>query len=357
MIPVEVAEITPEFLSDALGTPVETVEVLDASSGTTGRARVAVTYAAGVGSPSTVFVKLAPFDVRQRAFVRRGGIGANEAHLYRDLADELPVRIPGIRYAAVDDDGRYVTVMEDLTASGCTFPRPSDPAMPEHARSVIDGMARLHAKYWESDRFAGDLGWVPERAGFGKGGGKDPKSLAGAGHFVRQALDQFADDMAPAFRAVGTMYSERTAAVLDLWDEGERTLVHGDPHLGNLFLDGSVMGFLDWGMLSRSPGMRDVAYFCCNSIPQDVRNAIQTDLLDRYRARLGDQGVTLDADLIADQYRLFSVFSWVSTVSTAAVGSRWQPAPRAIAAMERTTAALEDLGTADYLADRLGAAR
>ena len=52
---------------------------------------------------------------------------------------------------------------------------------------------------------------------------------------------------------------------------GRGRSIHGDPHSGNLFLDGTTIGFLDWGMVSRSPGMRDVAYFCCNSLPTDVR--------------------------------------------------------------------------------------
>ena len=48
-----------------------------------------------------------------------------------------------------------------------------------------------------------------------------------------------------------------------LYREGECTLVHGDPHLGNLFVDsanGDRTGFLDWAMIARAPGIRDVAY-------------------------------------------------------------------------------------------------
>ncbi len=358
-VPLEVDQLTPDWFTEVLaarrpGCSVAAVEVLEAHSGTTGRARVGLTGSAGV--PSTLFVKLAPFDERQREFVRRGGLGAAEARFYRSLGPDLPVRIPAAWHATVDGAGRYVMVLEDLVASGCTFPRPSDPAIADHARSTIDGMARYHARLWEDQRFGSDLAWVPERAGFGPGGGKDPKSLAGAGAFVRKALDAFGADMPPAFRSVGRLYAEHTPAVLDLWDEGERTFIHGDPHLGNLFLDGTEIGFLDWAMVSRSPGMRDVAYFVCSSIPREVRLAIEAELLDRYVAGLAAGGVGLDRALASEQYRLFSVFSWVSTVSTAAVGSRWQPAPRAWAAMERTTAALEDLGAAELLADRLGVA-
>jgi len=42
--------------------------------------------------------------------------------------------------------------------------------------------------------------------------------------------------------AIGELYATRTAEILDLWDEGERTLIHGDPHRGNLFSDGGRTG-------------------------------------------------------------------------------------------------------------------
>jgi len=357
-LPVEVADLTPAAMTALLAVcepdaRVTAVEVLDAHSGTTGRARLALTCdPAGAWSP-TVFVKLEPFDPRQRAFVRAGAIGANEAHLYRDLAGELPLRIPRVLAAAIDDDGGYVTVMEDLVASGCRFPRPSDATVADQARSTVDGLGALHARYWESDRFAADLAWIPERAGFGADGGRRDAAVRGAGHFVRRALERIGGEQPPVFRAVGDLYATRTGAVLDAWDAGPRTLIHGDPHSGNLFLDGATVGFLDWGMVSRSPGMRDVAYYCCNSLPTDVRRSVQDELLDRYLAILAGGGVTVDRAEVWEQYRLFSVYAWVSAVSTVSVGSRWQPEARAVAAMDRTTVALDDLDALGALTERV----
>jgi hypothetical protein len=48
------------------------------------------------------------------------------------------------------------------------------------------------------------------------------------------------------------------------------------------------------------------------------------------------------------------VYSWNSEVSTAAMGSRWQPEARAHGAMLRTTAAIEDLDSVGLLEERLG---
>ena len=357
-LPVEVADLTPTTLTALLsahapGARVDAVDVLDAHSGTTGRARLAISTSGPDRLPSTVFVKLEPFDPRQRAFVRAGGIGANEARLYRDVAGELPMRIPGILAAAVDDDGGYVTVMEDLVATGCTFPRPSDAAVADHARSTVDGLGALHARFWESPRFDADLGWVPARAGFGADGGRSERSVRGAGHFVRRALEQIGADQPEVFRAVGELYATQTGAVLDAWDAGPRTLIHGDPHSGNLFLDGSTIGFLDWGMVSRSPGLRDVAYFCCNSLPTSCGGRSSTSCsTGTWRSSPG-AGVVLDRTTAWEQYRMFSVYSWVSAVSTVSVGSRWQPEARAVAAMDRTTAALDDLDALGALTNRM----
>jgi Phosphotransferase enzyme family len=357
-VPVEVADLSPSWFTEVLsrrapGIAVTGVDVVDAHSGTTGRAAVALTYRDRDDRvPERLFVKLAPFDERQRAFIRRVGIGAAEARIYAQLGDELPVRIPRVWHADVDD-GDYVCVLEDVVASGCRFPRPYDPDIPDVASSTVEELARLHARYWESDRFASDLTWVPARAGFGAAAGNRPRAASAAGAFVTKALELFADDMPKVFRTVGTMYVEQTDRVLDLWDKGDRTLIHGDPHMGNMFVDGSRAGFFDWAMFSHSPGMRDVAYIVCNSIPTEVRREIEQDLLAVYRARLADEGVTVDSGVVDEQYRLFSVYSWVSAVSTAAMGARWQPEKLARAAMQRTTQALADLDVPELLVRRL----
>ena len=107
--------------------------------------------------------------------------------------------------------------------------------------------------------------------------------------------------------------------------------------------------------MTRLPGMRDVAYFLCNSLPTEVRRSEEAALLARYRAGLADRGVTLDERVAHDQYRLFSVYSWISATTTAAMGSRWQPFEIGQSAMVRTTEAITDLDAIGLLTERLGA--
>ncbi len=342
--PVAVADVTPAWLAEVLGVEVAAVAVLDQHSGTTGRARIAVTYGAGDAGPPSIFVKLPPFGEDQRRFVARTGLGTAEARFYRDVAGAVPVRVPRVLHAAVDDTDGYVMVLEDLEATGCRFPRPADDNVVAVVDSIVDELADLHAQYWEHPALDGELAWVSEgmRIAFGSGG-----------RFMRMALDQFAADMPPVFAALGEHYVRDSPGIAELWAAPPRTLAHGDPHMGNLFVDGTRAGFFDWGMVMAKAGMWDVAYVLCNSVPTAVRRAHEHGWLTRYRTRLDAHGIHIDATRQWEQYRLYAIYAWNSAVSTAAMGSRWQPEARAHAAMVRTTTAVADLDSLGLIQEAL----
>jgi len=343
-IPVEVAEATPEWCSEAMDRDVRAVEVLDAHSGTTGRARLGLTYGSDVDGPASVFLKLAPFDERQRRFVDAVGLGVAEARFYRDLASEVPLRVPTVHHASTDDDGRYVMLIEDLVASGCRLPSPSDDDVADSVASIVHELALLHAAYWGDPRLDTDLHWVTEgfRVAFG-GGGK----------FIARADEQFSDRMGPTFRRLAQLYVERTEDIAVLLGSGPPTLIHGDPHLGNLFLDGERAGFFDWGMVWRATGVRDVAYVLGNSTPTEVRRAHEQEWLRHYLDVLRAAGIDLSYDEAWEQYRLLVIYAWNSATSTAAMGSRWQTADVGQGGMGRATAAVEDLDSVALLESKL----
>ncbi len=347
MLPLDVSDLTAEWFGAALERDVHTAEVVDRSSGTTGRARVALTGAPEV--PATVFVKLAPFDEGQREFVTSVGMGVAEARFYRDLAPEIPVRIPKVWFADTDGD-RYAMVLEDLVAAGCRFPHPKDDDIAGRARDIVESMAALHAHFWESSRFDtdGDLAWLASKGTGAAGGGAT---------FVKMAVDNVGSQLPEEFHRLADIYLARNDDIVALWNSGPRTFVHGDPHMGNLFVDsvgGDRTGFLDWAMIGRSPGLRDVAYVLCNSIPAAVRAADERMLVDRYCELLAGEGIDLDTDAAWEQYRLFAVYSWVSATSTAGMGSKWQPLHIGLGGTKRATAACAQLECVALLEDLLG---
>ncbi len=351
-LPLEVSDLTPEWMSDAMDAEVETVTVLDRHTGTTGRAHVALTGHASV--PATAFVKLAPFDAKQRKFVNLQGMGVAEARFYRDLSTELPVRTPLVWYSEFegtghDADDRYVMVLEDLVASGCRFPTRDDADIEARVYDIVEQLALLHAKYWKSPRFSprGDLSWIAPRGTAGGDGGAP---------LVQMAIDNLADKLPDGFVPFAESYITHAQGILELFREGICTLAHGDPHLGNLFVDGRNplrTGFLDWAVVSHAPGMRDVAYVLSASTPTELRRAHEQALIARYREVLAEHGVTLDADLAWEQYRLFSIYGWLSATCTVAMGSKWQPEHIGLGGTERGTIAVLDLDAAGLIAEKL----
>jgi hypothetical protein len=341
-LPTEVEHLTAGWFSEVLGREVTEAAVLDRSSGTTGRARVALRGEPGV--PASVFVKLAPFDTRQRAFVDGTGMGVTEARFYRDLATEVPLRIPAVWCAATAGPD-YIMVLEDLVASGCRFPKPDDPDIAARARDIVEQLAALHARFWESPRFdpGGDLEWLAARGAHRGDGGQA---------FIQRAVDVLGDQMDEEFHRIARVYLARTDDIVQLWREGAGTLVHGDSHLGNLFVDvvgGDRTGFLDWAVVCRAPGIRDVAYTLCNSVPAEVRASIERGLVDQYCELLAAAGVALDPHEAWDRYRVHAVYSWVAAAATAGMGSKWQPIEIGLGGTRRATAACAHLDSAGLL--------
>lgn len=346
---MEVDELDAAWFGAGFGVDIDAVEVLDAHSGTTGRARVALHHD-HAGVPASVFVKLAPFDANQRSFVDEQGMGVAEARFYAELAPEIPMRIPQPWWSAHDDARRYVMVLEDLVAAGAREPHQSDPGLAVLIDGIIDAFAALHARFWESERFVGDgdLAWI-ERRTRGYGGGGRP--------FVAMAIAAFGPRMPPEFLAFAEFYCEHAEAIAPVIAAGPKTLVHGDAHLGNMFAFGDAPGFLDWAVIGCAPGMRDVAYFLCNSVPTELRRAEQQRWIDRYCSALAAAGVNVDPAATWDDYRLQAVTGWVAAACTAGMGARWQPEHIGIASTERANATVADLDTLALLRERISRAR
>jgi hypothetical protein len=347
--PLNPEELTPAWMSGALaiwceGAEVVSVDVLDQHSGTTGRVRLALGYAPGVQGPTSVFVKLPPFDERQRKFVASTDMGRREARFYDGPAQEAPMRIPRAYHAAAGDDPtEYVMVLEDLVAAGCSFTTRLEPQDAGHARAFIEGLARLHAHFWNDSRFDGDWSWL-RPAMRGSYGAK----------LVESARQQFAAEMPTEFEELCRLYVEHHGEIAELWDEGEDTLIHGDTHAGNQFRDGREAGIYDWAVISRSPGIRDVAIYLGNSCPTEVRREEQEGWLARYHQILVEAGVdTPSLETLWDRYRRSVLYAWVAATTTASMGSKWQPIEVGMMGMRRATDTCADLDTLGALRERL----
>jgi Ser/Thr protein kinase RdoA (MazF antagonist) len=171
---------------------------------------------------------------------------------------------------------------------------------------------------------------------------------------VASAREQFADQLPPVFEELCRLYEEHHARIAEIWDDGEQTLVHGDTHAGNQFVDGDRVGLYDWAVISRSPGIRDVAIYLGNSCPTDLRRRGQDEWLRRYHQTLVDAGVDAPSfEVLWDRYRCCVLYAWIAATTTASMGSRWQPLEVGMLGMARSTDTCADLDTLGALRERL----
>ena len=343
-IPTTPQAITSDWLSHVLDTEVSGCELLDAHAGTTGRAVVALRDAQQVALPDRLFVKLPPEDPMQRAFVTSAGMGVREARFYHQLAAQVPVRLPHCYHADWEDSGEsYIMLLEHLEDSGCTFNNASQHYSLDYLRKVLAAFARLHAAYWGAPEFDNELAWV-----------QPPLQHAIAIDLIKVAMEQYEARMPPVFGAMARLYLEHTDAVHDLWQQGAPTLVHGDVHDANLFLDGEEPGFLDWALVARAPAMRDVGYFLAGTLTAEHRAAHDRELVAFYRDQLLANGAQAPAmDVLWQQYQWHAAYVWVGAAVSLAMGDEWQPRSYLLAALERLHPALEALDTVEAIRSAL----
>ncbi|QXQ15915.1 ecdysteroid 22-kinase family protein [Skermania piniformis] len=349
-IPLRIDRLTPTRLADVLGLSpkaIRSLRILDADSGTAARARIAVDSDADL--PKSLFVKLPPHDFGQQVLLNLFRLGAREVLVYRALGAAAPVRVPRC-YAARHDPvrKRSLLILEDLSGRA-EFRTCVDTVTRAEAEAVVDALADLHARFWATDRFVGDLRPLAARSA----------AEIAVGDLIRRYLlgrltGPIADLVPPETKRACRMFFERSADIDRFWAAQPQTLTHGDPHLGNLFVEAGVPGFLDWQVASAGVGIRDVAYFATASVEPGLLRRIERDLVRRYAARLERAGIAVAGDRLWTLYVAALTEPLLAFVCTAAAGDRMQPFAVSQVGVERAVAAVTAYDSFAVLAELIG---
>ena len=145
---------------------------------------------------------------------------------------------------------------------------------------------------------------------------------------------------------MGELYLAHADRIHALWKEGTATLIHGDVHDGNMFLDGHTPGFLDWALVARGPGMRDVGYYLAGTLSEQDQRQHNRNLLGYYREALLARGVSAPPpDELWRQYQWHAAYVWVGATVTLAMGDAWQPVNYVMRTLQQLHPALDCLGS------------
>lgn len=306
-LPIRIEDLTAQWLTAALrqGTPgvtVNAVQVLDVNHGTCTKIRLALDLdAAGkaAGVPDRVILK-GGFEAHSR---QMGYMHHEEVHAYADVRPHTPLRFPECWFAQYDEvQQQGIVIMEDLVARGVTFLHPQHPQQPDAVARRLTMLARHHALRWNSAELqpGGRFDWagnVADAAYFQTV--FKPDIWAGYIDSARGAAASVCfhdlDWMKTAMEKVNGLC--RSLPV---------TLIHGDTHLGNLYIDtDGEPGFFD-SLPHIAPAMYEVSYHVTGALDVPVRRAHERSLVAHYRDELIRCGV--DAPSLDDFMHEFGCF-------------------------------------------------
>ncbi|MDA8317727.1 MAG: phosphotransferase [Actinomycetota bacterium] len=344
-VPRRWSDLDPAWMSAALsrrypGIVIQDLEVGAMEEGTNATARVALSLAEGDGPPS-VFVKGPGRPLHRMALLALGAL-STEARL-ADAGASFPLEHPAFLAGGVDwRRAACVVVTQDVVAAGGAPCDARTPLSVDAVRNGLQGLAALHASYWERPMPAA-LGYL----GYWRLGPiLRAISVASLSRGLRLATEHLEGEWClPRDVGAGRLSRQfrRSAAITASWP---RTVLHGDPHLGNAYIaaDGRT-GFFDWQLTRLGHWSHDVGYFLVSALGVEDRRRHERELLAAYLDALGRAGVRPPSGASAwERYRgtpAFGLATWLHTLSFGSL----QRTDVCMAIIRRFAAAYEDLET------------
>lgn len=202
--------------------------------------------------------------------------GEPEAYFYRDVAAFIGMRTLRSVYADVDPATHHgVIITEDVVVEGAEFLDALSAYTPDQAAGSLEELAKLHAATRGRQQYA-DVPWLAPRfdsylqsRGINEIRGNFEGPIgAGVPDEVRDA-----QRLVDAYRALAADVTSATP-----W-----SVIHGDAHIGNVYLDGAGRpSFVDWQLAQRAPWYLDVGYHIASALSVADRRAHEKDLLLHY---------------------------------------------------------------------------
>lgn len=273
--------------------------------------------------------------------------GRHEVEFYREMDNQShSIPIPLIYDAQVDDGNNSHIVMQDLSASHFQKRLPVPPSI-RHCEMIVEALASLHARFWNSPLLGTKLGTSMTAEQAEKSNNRLHESFP---HFD----DYLGDALLPAQRQ---MYEKILASsFLDrlgqrLIEQRQVTLIHGDVHTGNVMLphddqSDSVI-LIDWHLYAINLAAFDLAFMIALHWSRGRRELLERKLVRRYYDALVEQGVeNYTWDDCWNDYRMEVIIMMLIPIGQHRRGS---PAGVVWFGLQDSFAAVEDLGCEELL--------
>jgi Ser/Thr protein kinase RdoA (MazF antagonist) len=309
-LPETPEELTPEWLSQALGWPIRRVEqqILGQGQGFLGDiVRLRLTSDAAE-APDSVVAKLP--KKANRGVGEMLGVYEREIMFFEELAALVPARTPQIYFSHFDRDAgsekqkqilkaldrfprfliplvgaigarvaagknrKYLMIMEDL--GHMEMGDQLAGASVERCHQVLAHIAGTHRAFWDSPKLDDKFWLLP----------MDIDSRMRHWMF-KKSLPAFRKIAAPEMQVYLDWLGENSASLMTSFArDAPHTLVHCDLRLDNVCFDSNRCAYLDWQLTRVGPGAYDIAYFLGGALPPETSASEERDLLHEYHRKL-----------------------------------------------------------------------
>lgn len=287
--------LSPTWLSAALQLRFPGIEVRHVTPGPvvdriSTNARFTVEYAgAPADSPSSSLCVKGYFNEIGWA---ASHVGEPEASFYRDLVGSVGVRTLRSVYADVDPESHHgVVITEDVVADGGVFLDGRSVYTPDQTASSLRQLAQLHASTWMQPRWSATP-WLEPRLNRALQVWGEPETVSKIGTNLHGPNGRGVPVELRDPQRLVDVYRTMVAALAGAESRSPWCVIHGDTHLGNLFLDEAAQPcLLDWQLVQRGMWYIDVGYHIASTLTVEDRRESERELLQQYLACLAELGV------------------------------------------------------------------
>jgi thiamine kinase-like enzyme len=295
-LPLTPDDLTPEWLSWALAEVTGRSRIvgfekkpIGIGAGFMGQlARLTLEYAElNESAPKNIIAKFASASSATRELARDQSYYQREISFYRDIGSEAGIPVAECFFSAyAEDTNHFVLLLEDLHPAIASDQ--VEGTNETDSEWVVETIAKLHARWWNSERLAG-YAWakpifneVPMEQG-----------LEMIHKAIEDAETKGTFDAYPEIKRLMKMlpplFSMKPPAPYPY------TLIHGDLRSDNVFCpsgEGGRYALIDWQLSGVGQPATDLVRWFAQSITIEQRRKTERALLERYHQRLLEYGVT-----------------------------------------------------------------
>jgi hypothetical protein len=251
--------------------------------------RLSLEYAADVvTAPKSLVVKFHGNTASTRELFESFGIYEKEVRFYQTIGRDRTLPVPICHAAEFDrQSGDFVILMEDLSAARSAS---WDDGGLADIRTGLTQLAEIHAKFWGDPQLR-QHDWIAQPTDLQN---PPPQKALWASNLA-EVKKHHRDQLSDYSWSVCDKWLEYWDEIMLCISQDTHTLVHTDPHLGQMFFPTAELQrfvLFDWQYPSKSWGAEDVVHLIVSEQSVDDRRRHEESLVDLYFETLCQKGVS-----------------------------------------------------------------